>query len=85
MLCYCQPTEYFIPSPAKNVIQQIAKVLSSHKEHDRVVTEACVLMRTLTLDDDPRVPFSKAHDHAKMIVTEANALDILLEIAKGKM
>ena len=70
---------------AKDVVKRIAEVLRDHKQHGDVVTEACVLVRTLTLDDDPRVPFSKAHDHAKMIVTEANALDLLLEIAKSML
>lgn len=43
-----------------------------------LVSEVCRLLRGLTMDDDPRVPFSKAHEHAKHIVTETPALGMLL-------
>jgi hypothetical protein len=43
----------------------------------------CCALRTLTLDDDVRVPFGKAHNHAKLIVTEAGALKKLLELSSG--
>lgn len=47
--------------------------------------EVCQTFKVLTLDDDPRVPFGKAHDHAKMIVTEAEALELLLDVAKSRL
>ena len=55
-----------------------------HQSDGALVREACQLYKTFTLDDDPRVPFGKAHDHAKMIVMEAEALELLLDIAKSK-
>lgn len=55
-----------------------------HERNGAIVREACQLYKTLTLDDDPRVPFGKAHDHAKMIVTEAEALELLLDISKSR-
>ena len=36
----------------------------------------------LILDDDIRVPFGKAHEHAKTIVTEGQALKLLLNAMK---
>ena len=62
----------------------MADVLKTHQSDAAIVKEVCQMFRTLTLDDDPRVPFGKAHDHAKMIVTEAEALELLLDVAKSK-
>ncbi|XP_022104734.1 armadillo repeat-containing protein 6-like [Acanthaster planci] len=42
------------------------------------IKEACGALRILTVDDDIRVPFGKAHDHAKMIV-EAGAMKVILD------
>ena len=36
-------------------------------------------------DDDVRVPFGKAHDHAREIVEEHQALDKLGEAIKGQL
>ena len=58
--------------------------MRKHQSDGALVREACQLYKTFTLDDDPRVPFGKAHDHAKMIVMEAEALELLLDIAKSK-
>ena len=68
----------------KKLIQKLAKVLQNFKTQGPIVKEVCQLFRVLTLDDDPRVPFGKAHDHAKMIVTEAEALELLLDVAKSE-
>lgn len=35
-----------------------------------MLKETCSLFRHLILDDDVRMEFSKAHDHAKAIATE---------------
>ncbi|XP_030396230.1 armadillo repeat-containing protein 6 isoform X1 [Gopherus evgoodei] len=48
-----------------------------------VVREASSALRVMTFDDDIRVPFGHAHDHAKMIVSENNGLKILIEAAKA--
>ncbi|XP_067932090.1 armadillo repeat-containing protein 6-like [Watersipora subatra] len=66
---------------SKGVVPLLAGVLRTHKTDEAIVREVCQTFRTLTLDDDPRVPFGKAHDHAKMIVTEAGALELLLDVA----
>ena len=46
--------------------------------------EACGALRVMTFDDDIRVPFGHAHDHAKMIVQENGGLKVLIEAAKGR-
>ncbi|XP_064184708.1 armadillo repeat-containing protein 6 [Anguilla rostrata] len=47
-----------------------------------VVREACAALRVMTFDDDVRVPFGLAHDHAKMIV-EHGGLKVLMEAARA--
>lgn len=66
------------------VIALFMDALLYHKDNAAVVKEICYALRVLTYDDDPRVPFGKAHDHAKTIVTEANALKKILNICKGR-
>ncbi|XP_043233026.1 armadillo repeat-containing protein 6-like [Amphibalanus amphitrite] len=41
------------------------------------------LLRQMTLDDDVRVPYGRAHQHACQLVTEHAALDTLLALLKG--
>ena len=69
---------------AEDLIQLVKTVLLNHKKNAAVVKEACSVLRTLTLDDDIRVPFGKAHEHAKMIVMEADALKAILNLCQGK-
>ncbi|XP_034611354.1 armadillo repeat-containing protein 6 [Trachemys scripta elegans] len=54
-----------------------------HGDCAGVVREAASALRVMTFDDDIRVPFGQAHDHAKMIVSENNGLRILIEAAKA--
>lgn len=42
-----------------------------------VVRECCALLRAFTLDDDIRVPFGKAYDHAKLIASDHSAIKLL--------
>lgn len=65
------------------MIIALSEAMTNHRTSCPVVSEICRAFRNLTLDDDPRVPFGKAHDHAKMIVTDAGALELLLDVAKG--
>ncbi|XP_030921165.1 armadillo repeat-containing protein 6 [Geospiza fortis] len=44
---------------------------------------AASALRVMTFDDDIRVPFGHAHDHAKMIVLENDGLRVLIEAAKA--
>uniref|UniRef100_A0A671LR04 Armadillo repeat-containing protein 6-like n=1 Tax=Sinocyclocheilus anshuiensis TaxID=1608454 RepID=A0A671LR04_9TELE len=57
--------------------------ITRHIEHPEVVREACVALRVMTFDDDVRVPFGHAHEHAKMIVLEHNGLKVIVEAAKA--
>jgi len=45
--------------------------------------EACGVLRSLTLDDDVRVQFGKAHEHTKLIVTEHSGLERLFRFIEG--
>ncbi|XP_078605839.1 armadillo repeat-containing protein 6-like [Branchiostoma floridae x Branchiostoma japonicum] len=56
----------------------LTKALETHGTHKDVVKSACAVMRVMTFDDDIRVPFGKAHEHAKMMVMENKALETLL-------
>ncbi|XP_071107843.1 armadillo repeat-containing protein 6-like [Haliotis cracherodii] len=67
---------------SKDIIVILSELLDESKKSPGVVKETCTLFRVLTNDDDVRVPFGKAHDHAKMIVTEGNALERILNICK---
>ncbi|XP_053620040.1 armadillo repeat-containing protein 6 homolog [Plodia interpunctella] len=49
---------------AKNIVENLKNLVETRK--DPKLTSACMLVvRRLTLDDDIRVEFGKAHDHAK--------------------
>ncbi|XP_075467259.1 armadillo repeat-containing protein 6 [Ascaphus truei] len=54
----------------------------THGADADVVREACSALRIMIVDDDIRVPFGHAHDHAKMIVLENSGLKVLIEAAK---
>ena len=68
----------------RNLIRELVKLLDAHRQDSGVVKEVCKVMRVLTNDDDVRVPFGKAHEHAKMIVLQENSLQKILNIANGK-
>lgn len=67
------------------VLALLAGTITRHTEHAEVVREACVALRVMTFDDDVRVPFGQAHEHAKMIVLEQNGLKVIVEAAKGEL
>ncbi|XP_005089754.1 armadillo repeat-containing protein 6 [Aplysia californica] len=58
------------------------ELLTAHKSNPTLVKEICISLRTLTLDDDVRVPFGKAHETAKTIVTEGDALKAILSLCE---
>jgi len=68
---------------ALEIIPVTADLLTSHHSHREVVRAACAVFSALTLDDDVRVPFGKSHEHAKAIVIEGSALDMLLQLTSG--
>ncbi|KAG9486475.1 hypothetical protein GDO78_006707 [Eleutherodactylus coqui] len=65
------------------ILRHLTQAISYHGTDPDVVCEACSALRIMTLDDDIRVPFGHAHDHAKMIVLEHAGLKLLIEAAKG--
>ena len=68
------------------LIPLLMKILDMYKSvNSTVIHEACAALRILTVDDDMRATFGKAHDHAKIIVTEEKALAKLIEICKRKL
>ncbi|XP_042575041.1 armadillo repeat-containing protein 6 isoform X2 [Cyprinus carpio] len=65
------------------VLPLLTASITRHIQHPEVVREACVVLRVMTFDDDVRVPFGQAHEHARMIVMEHNGLKIIVEAAKA--
>ena len=68
---------------ACDVIAILSNTMEKFNTHAQVLKEVCAAFRTLTYDDDVRVPFGKGHDHAKMIVTEENALKKIMDVCNG--
>lgn len=66
------------------VLPLLTGAIARHSRCADVVREACWALRVMTFDDDIRVPFGHAHDHAKMIVQENGGLKVLIEAAKGR-
>lgn len=65
------------------ILPLLTGAIVRHGDCAGVVREASSALRVMTFDDDIRVPFGQAHDHAKMIVSEHNGLKILIEAAKA--
>uniref|UniRef100_A0A670KFD6 Armadillo repeat containing 6 n=3 Tax=Podarcis muralis TaxID=64176 RepID=A0A670KFD6_PODMU len=65
------------------VLSLLVGAVVRHGDRADVVREACAGLRFMTFDDDIRVPFGHAHEHAKMIVTEHGGLRVLIEAAKA--
>ncbi|XP_075063627.1 armadillo repeat-containing protein 6 [Mixophyes fleayi] len=66
----------------EGVLRHLTGAISNHGADPDVVREACSALKIMTFDDDIRVPFGHAHDHAKMIVLENAGLKLLIEAAK---
>ncbi|RUS76476.1 hypothetical protein EGW08_015760 [Elysia chlorotica] len=66
----------------QNLIILLTDNLKQHKSESSLIKEICMCLRALTLDDDVRVPFGKAHENAKTIVTEGDALKAILQICE---
>ncbi|XP_004404729.1 PREDICTED: armadillo repeat-containing protein 6 isoform X2 [Odobenus rosmarus divergens] len=65
------------------VLPLLTGAITRHGHCADVVREACWALRVMTFDDDIRVPFGHAHDHAKMIVQENGGLKVLIEATKA--
>lgn len=66
------------------VLPLLTVAITQHGECVEMVKEACATLRVMTFDDDVRVTFGHAHEHAKSIVLEHSGLKVLIEAAKGK-
>lgn len=64
------------------IVELVTDVLQRHKSEADLVKQSCALLRVLTFDDDIRVPYGRAHDHAKKIVTDHSGIKVLLGLAK---
>lgn len=67
------------------VLPLLTGTIVQHGDSADVVRTASSALRIMTFDDDIRVPFGHAHDHAKMIVLENDGLRVLIEAAKGNI
>jgi hypothetical protein len=61
--------------------ENLLNLILQHKTNDAILCESCLLIRSLLLDDDLRVEFGQSHEHAKLIASKLNGLDILMQIA----
>ncbi|KAH9500857.1 Armadillo repeat-containing protein 6 [Bulinus truncatus] len=66
----------------RDLITLLTEFLSLHKSSGALIKEIAIILRTLTLDDDVRVPFGKGHENAKTIVTEGEALKAILQLCE---
>nr|XP_033810182.1 armadillo repeat-containing protein 6 isoform X1 [Geotrypetes seraphini]XP_033810183.1 armadillo repeat-containing protein 6 isoform X1 [Geotrypetes seraphini] len=67
------------------ILPLLTGALVKHGTDAELVRKACSALKIMTFDDDIRVPFSHAHDHAKKIVLENNGLKVIIDAAKGFM
>ncbi|XP_054610693.1 armadillo repeat-containing protein 6 [Dunckerocampus dactyliophorus] len=65
------------------VLPLLTDAVKQHSGCAEVVKEASAALRVMTFDDDVRVTFGHAHEHAKSIVLEHNGLKVLIESAKA--
>lgn len=66
------------------ILPLMTGAITQHSGCADLVKEASAALRFMTFDDDVRVTFGHAHEHAKMIVLEHNGLKVLIEAAKGE-
>lgn len=67
------------------VLPLLTGAVKQHSGCAELVKEASAALRVMTFDDDVRVTYGHAHEHAKIIVLEHNGLKVLIETAKGKI
>uniref|UniRef100_A0A8C5WGW0 Armadillo repeat containing 6 n=1 Tax=Leptobrachium leishanense TaxID=445787 RepID=A0A8C5WGW0_9ANUR len=65
------------------ILGHLTTAIENHGADPDVVRETCSALRILTFDDDIRVPFGHAHDHAKMIVLDHGGLKLLIQAAQA--
>ncbi|NWV72092.1 ARMC6 protein, partial [Malurus elegans] len=65
------------------ILALLTGAITQHGGSADLVRTAASALRVMTFDDDIRVPFGHAHDHAKMIVLENDGLRVLIEAGKA--
>ncbi|CAB1456701.1 unnamed protein product [Pleuronectes platessa] len=65
------------------VLPLLTTAVTQHRGCAEVLKEASAALRVMTFDDDIRVTFGNAHEHAKSIVLENKGLNVLIEAAKA--
>ena len=65
------------------VLSLLTSAIKQHCGCAELLKEASAALRVMTFDDDVRVTFGHAHEHAKIIVLEHNGLKVLIDSAKG--
>ncbi|XP_076001251.1 armadillo repeat-containing protein 6 [Genypterus blacodes] len=65
------------------VVPLLTHAVTQHNQCAKLVKETTAALRVLTFDDDVRVTFGQAHEHAKIIVLEHNGLKVLIDAAKA--
>ena len=55
---------------AMKILQRLTKLLHAKEVSPGVVKNICCVARALTLDDDIRVQYGKAHEHARELASE---------------
>jgi len=65
------------------LVAQLATLCSS--EDSQLVLRVCRVWIAMVQDDDVRVPFGKAHEHARILVEDFSALEILTKALVSQM
>lgn len=65
------------------ILPLLTGAVIQHSGCAELIKEASAALRVMTFDDDVRVTFGHAHEHAKMIVLEHNGLKVLIDAAKA--
>lgn len=63
------------------IIDRIMKILRKKEKTSSELRDACSVVRALVLDDDVRLEFGKAHEHASQLAKLA--IDILTNLLSG--
>ena len=64
------------------ILNNLKSILNDKNVCSQVVKEVCVVLRALTLDDDVRHEYGKAHEHATTIARQN--LQTLTELLSSK-
>ena len=68
----------------RDVIGGLMTALVTHDRTPPTVAAVSAALRGLMRDDDIRVPFGRAHQHAVTIVTQTDALRVIVDLCSGE-